>query len=231
MLTLIKATVKTAAIARVGIVLSMGLLMTGCVSVPGQDFTEFTPVQPIRMKPPAANGTIFQAGYDMAIFEDNRARNIGDIVTVLLAEQTSGTKSTDTSIAKDSNTTIAEPTLNGRTDNIGFGGTLGSSHDFGGSSDSSQSNQLSGSITVMIADILPGGNLVVQGEKWIQINQGREYIRLQGIVRPIDISAENTLLSTQIADAKISYGGKGALANANTAGWVTKFFLSPVWPF
>jgi flagellar L-ring protein precursor FlgH len=90
---------------------------------------------------------------------------------------------------------------------------------------------LKGSITVTVAKIMPGGNLYVQGEKWIKINQGDEYIRVRGIIRPTDITRSNTVLSTQLADARISYGGTGTLAQSNSAGWLSRFFLSPLWPF
>ena len=87
------------------------------------------------------------------------------------------------------------------------------------------------SITVTIAKIYPGGNFYIQGEKWIEINQGSEFIRLRGIVRPVDISTTNTILSTKVADARITYSGTGATADVNKAGWLTRFFISPFWPF
>ena len=82
-----------------------------------------------------------------------------------------------------------------------------------------------------VARVLPNGNFYVQGEKWIQINQGNEYIRLRGIIRPVDITTNNTILSTQVADARISYSGTGATAEVNQVGWLSRFFMSPLWPF
>jgi flagellar L-ring protein precursor FlgH len=90
---------------------------------------------------------------------------------------------------------------------------------------------LDGSITVTVAERLPNGNLRVQGEKRITINQGEEYIRLEGIVRPVDIGPENTVPSTQVADAAITYSGRGNLAATNRPGWLTRFFNSPWFPF
>jgi hypothetical protein len=87
---------------------------------------------------------------------------------------------------------------------------------FAGEASSNQSNSLSGSIAVQVSRVLPNGNLVVQGEKWIELNQGDEYIRLRGIIRPEDVSPTNTIPSTLVADARISYGGTGALNEANT---------------
>ena len=82
-----------------------------------------------------------------------------------------------------------------------------------------------------VADVLANGNLVVRGEKWIHINHGDEYIRLRGIVRPVDISASNTVLSTQVADAELAYGGTGQVARSSAPGWLTRFFTSRIWPF
>jgi len=84
---------------------------------------------------------------------------------------------------------------------------------------------------VTVVEVLANGNLVVQGEKWININQGEEYIRLRGIVRPSDISPDNTIASVRVANAQIQYSGDGSLADANEQGWLAKFFNSPWMPF
>ena len=82
----------------------------------------------------------------------------------------------------------------------------------------------------LVAEVLPNGNLVVQGEKWLGINQGNEFVRMRGIIRPVDITADNTVQSTQVANAQLYYGGTGALRDSNTPGWLTRFFSSPIWP-
>ena len=84
---------------------------------------------------------------------------------------------------------------------------------------------------MQVAKVLPNGNLVVQGEKWIKLNQGDEFIQLRGIIRPEDISPLNTIPSSLVADARISYGGTGIIEEANTPGWLTRFFTSPLNPF
>ena len=148
---------------------------------------------------------------------------------------TDAAKKAGTSTVKDTNVDIANPTLLGRAVTAGgvplLRNSLSSTQDFQGEGDSSQSNKLEGSITVSVAQVLPGGNLLVQGEKWIRINQGDEYVRLRGIVRPVDIRPDNTVLSTQVGNAEISYGGTGQVANANTMGWLARFFISALWPF
>ena len=88
-----------------------------------------------------------------------------------------------------------------------------------------------GSITVTVVDRLANGNLVLQGEKWLTLNQGDEFIRIRGIVRPYDIGTDNTVTSDKIANARISYSGRGTLANTNRAGWLARFFNTPWMPF
>ena len=216
------------------------LVLTGCMNSPSRQHPEYAPVEPIDYYPPvepiAPTGAIYNAAApQMVLFEDLRARRVGDILTVLLQESTDANKSSDTSLGKDSKTVIEDPLLAGKLRDFGDDNNLSfdlsSNSAFDGESESNQSNSLQGSITVSVAKVLPGGNLYVQGEKWIQINQGNEYIRLRGIVRPVDISPQNTILSAKVADARISYGGTGATADVNKVGWLSRFFISPIWPF
>ena len=108
---------------------------------------------------------------------------------------------------------------------------IAANSEFTGNGSSNQSNSLSGAIAVQVARVLPNGNLIVQGEKWLALNKGEEFIQLRGIVRPEDISATNTIPSTLVADARISYGGTGIIDRVNTPGWFSKFFNSPLNPF
>ena len=212
----------------------------GCASPPPQDTRgddNFYPAVPAPMPvPPEANhGAIFQAANAATLFEDFKARRVGDILTVVLAERTNARKSANTNTAKDSGVSLADPVLGGRP--VTRGGVpllnteIDMSRSFDGKGDAAQSNQLEGSITVTVSQVLPNGNLLIQGEKWVKINQGQEYIRLRGIVRPVDIRPDNTVLSTQIADAQVAYGGTGFVAQSNSPGWLTRFFNSPIWPF
>jgi flagellar L-ring protein precursor FlgH len=109
--------------------------------------------------------------------------------------------------------------------------SIDNNNSFDGSGDSAQSNQLTGDITVAVVRRMQNGNLLVRGQKWIGINQGREYIRIQGVVRPIDIQPDNSIDSTKVANASISYGGKGPLASANAPSLLARFFNSPWMPF
>ncbi len=205
--------------------------LNACTVVPQQSEPGYESVAPIAMVPPARNtGSLYQAGYEMVLFEDQRASRVGDIIQVLLVEQTDAAKTSKTEIDKDSKASMAAPTVFGEVlDDLGLG--VDSSSEFEGEGKSNQSNRLSGSIAVTVAQVLPNRNLVVQGEKWIQINQGGEFIRIKGIVRPSDVSSDNTVLSTHVANAKISYGGTGALNESNVTGWMVRFFMGPIWPF
>lgn len=214
------------------------LLLSGCTNTPNHSHPDYAPTEPMDYSHepvPTPTGSIYQAGQNVALFEDLKARQVGDIVTVILAESTNAAKSSDTSLDKNNSTTITNPVLAGQVRTIGGDNNLGfdlsSGSAFGGESESNQSNSLQGSITVTVAKILPGGNFYVQGEKWVKLNQGDEYIRLRGIIRPVDISANNTILSTKVADARISYSGTGATAEVNMVGWLSRFFMSPLWPF
>jgi len=185
--------------------------------------------------PPPAVGTIYNPAGSFDLFMDLRARAVGDILTILLVERTDASKESSTSTARGSSTDTGFPVIAGGP--ITHDGTqilnneMSSDTTFDGQADSSQSNRLDGSITVTVAERLANGNLLVRGEKLITINQGEEFIRLQGIVRPVDIGPQNSVLSTRVADAVITYSGRGTLAATNRPGWLTRFFSSPWFPF
>ncbi len=210
------------------------LLVTGCAT-PKRGDPEFAPAMPEQILAPAEYNAIYQPGTSMLLFEDLKARRIGDMITVVLQEQTDAEKSADTGTAKSTSTEIADPVIFGNSPthngNPLFRNSLQSEHAFDGAGESSQSNSLTGSVTVSVVQVLANGNLVVQGEKWININQGEEYIRLRGIVRPSDIRADNTISSTRVANAQIQYSGDGVLNETNGMGWLARFFNSPWMPF
>ncbi len=211
------------------------ILLAGCNTAPKRD-PDYAAVEPPAMPPqPIGNGAIYQAGYDKRWFEDLRARRVGDMVTVNLVEQTDATISNSTEVTKSSSIDVTNPTLFGRTPSFGsdlnLGFALNSSADFSGEGDNEQSNQLRGSVTVMVTEVLPNGYLRVRGEKRIGTNGGNEYVRLAGIVRPEDIDTRNSVASTKVADATLVYVGDGQVANANFMGWLAKFFISALVPF
>lgn len=219
------------------VILLSALLLHACAVVPSSDFdnTSYAPTMPSSAASvPASPGAIYRQDGSMGLFMDLRARSVGDILTIQLAEQTNATKESSTSSSRGTDIDTGFPIFAGRP--VTSGGTpilnteIGSSNSFTGAADASQSNSLNGSITVTVAERLPNGNLLVRGEKWITLNHGEEFIRIQGIVRPVDIAANNSIPSTKVADARITYSGKGTLANSNRPGLLARFFNSPWFP-
>jgi flagellar L-ring protein precursor FlgH len=206
------------------------LTLGGCSSMPeyAESYAPAMPVQP-TLAPPT-NGAIFQAGAEVRLFEDLKAGRVGDILTVQLVEQTAATTNSSTTTSRSSSASIINPTILGRqitADGIGlFDSNLGGESEFDGSGASNQSNSLQGDISVTVVERYPNGNLRIRGEKWVTLNQGKEFIQLSGIIRPYDINPNNSVLSTRIADAQISYSGKGVLAAANRMGVFSRFFNS-----
>lgn len=174
-------------------------------------------------------GSLYQEAYGMSLFNDRKALNVGDVITITLSERTVSRKSAGVNVSKSSNNSLST----GRFLDMGLGslaGDIEQTRDFTGDSDADQSNSLQGNITVTVAEVLPNGNLVVRGEKWITLNRGDEFIRISGIVRAEDISPDNTIISTRLADARISYSGSGELAEVQRMGWLTRFFNNVIWP-
>ena len=209
-------------------------VLCGCASHPVID--EFAATWPDVVEPvPANNGSIYQVGQDVQLFENSVAHRVGDTVTINLVESTAAQKSSSTKTAKTSNIDMSAPTIAGGGVKIGgrdlFSVGIDNSRKFDGSGDSQLSNKLEGFVTVTVAKRLPNGNLLVRGQKWISINQGSEFIRVQGVIRPIDILPDNSIASYKVADATISYGGRGALADANRPGLLSRFFNSKWNPF
>lgn len=218
-------------------------VLSGCASAPdmAKHDPAFAPARPVPASMNASNpGSLYQAGFGN-LYTDSRAYRVGDILTVSLSESTNATKSATTSTAKTNAVDISNPTILGSAASFDKPNALGggkgdlslamnSDTSFSGEGTSAQSNSLSGDITVSVVEVLANGYLVVRGEKILSLNQGDEYVRLSGIVRPEDISTTNTVTSNKIANAQIIYGGSGTIADANTEGWLSKF-LKKIWPF
>lgn len=213
--------------------------MAGCASMHSKkdsakeddDGTRWTQ-EPVS---PANNGAIYQVGRDVALFENPIARHVGDIVTIVLSETTNAQKSATTTTQKSTSDTLPGMSLFGSPVTIHgaqvLSGTVNDASKFDGEGTSAQSNSLTGHVTATIAKVLPNGNLYIKGEKKIWINQGQESVLISGVIRPIDVAPDNTVPSSRVASARISYGGKGAIADANAAGWLSRFFNSPWTPF
>ncbi|WP_430391058.1 flagellar basal body L-ring protein FlgH [Dyella sp. 20L07] len=222
------------AIFRISTVLALAAL-AGCVMPQPRDDHQWAATMPAESTaPPPTDGSIYHAEQGMELFNDARAHRVGDILTISLVESTQASKKATTSTSKKDSSTISAPSILGHTLKVGgqtADTSLNGNRAFDGSGDSSQSNQLTGSITVTVAQRLSNGNLLVRGEKMLAINQGQELIRISGIVRPQDILQDNSVPSTRVAAAQIAYTGKGSLADANTQGWLSRFFSSKWMPY
>lgn len=219
-------------------VLLLSALLSGCVSKPVQpDRPYYAPIKPSQLqRPKPVNGAIFDVASNIDLYGDGRAHRVGDILTIVLSEQTQSSKTAKTSTDKSSELELPRPTVLGNPLQV-FGAPLSassggeSSNTFESEGKSNMSNSLRGNISVTVHEVLPNGVMVVRGEKWLTLNQGDEYIQISGLVRPQDIGADNTVPSTKLADARIGYSGRGSVHDSNVMGWLSRFFVSPLWPF
>jgi flagellar L-ring protein FlgH len=180
--------------------------------------------------PPPSNGAIYQAGREVVLAENPIAHHVGDIVTIVLNEATTAQKNATTTTQKAN--TIAMPGTQLIGKNISWlNNNVGNSSKFDGEGASAQSDSLTGYLTATVLKVLPNGNLFIAGEKQIGLNQGKEYIRVTGVIRPIDLASDDSIPSFRVASAKITYNGKGAIADANAQSWLSRFFNSPWVPF
>lgn len=219
------------------IAVNCSLFFSGCVVhqpvAPGDPY--YAPVLSTSSQAqPPANGSLYSPNSSIDLFSDRKALRVGDIITVVLQERTSSKKSSNIGVKKDNDISQGSSTVFGTTPglgNLGLGLDVQGEREFKGEADSDQSNQLTGSITVTVVEVYPNGTLSIRGEKWMTLNRGDEFIRVSGLVRPDDVGPDNTVVSTKIANAHISYSGEGEFADSQKMGWLTQFFNGPIWPF
>jgi flagellar L-ring protein FlgH len=217
----------------------IALLLVGCSQLPKKALVEGqTSIVPQMPEIVNSSGSIYQAsqpssfGYQ-PMFEDRRPRNIGDVLTIVLQENVSASKSSSINASRNSGVNLGVKTIPKFLDGlVGRGKVdtdISGGNDFKGSGGANAKNTFSGTITVTVQDVMINGNLKVIGEKQIAINQGTEFIRFSGVVNPRTISGNNTVISTQVADARIEYVGNGYIDEAQTMGWLQRLFfnLSP----
>ena len=210
-------------------------VLGGCALVPPEPIV----TGPLTAEPPAPytvqaavpNGSIYQPTVygSYPLFEDRRPRNIGDIVTIIIQEKTNAQKRVATSTERTSDASLgwgAVPSIlpgNVSPDqefNIGGGNTME------GEGSTRADNLFTGTLTTTVVGVLPNGNLQIAGDKQIAINRGSEYLRFSGVVDPRSITGNNTVASTQVADAKIEFRSKGVMDEVQTMGWLQRFFLN-----
>ncbi len=209
--------------------------------------------QPMTAKPVVkqvvipADGAIFHAGInERPLFEDKRARNVGDILTINIVEKTSGNRKIASGSSTSSSVDANIPAVTTNIPDVVFGGAIAkflnqlfslrgsvvgdSSFKAADASSGSASEDLTGTITVTVIEVYPNGNLLVSGEKQVALNHSDEFIRFSGVVNPTSITGTNSVLSTQVADAHIEYKNAGAMNeiinDAQTFGFLGRFFKS-----
>lgn len=171
----------------------------------------------------------------LRLFQDLKAREVGDLLTIVLVENTRAKTNAKTAVTKDAGIGMGAPSIFGQS--VTYNGKsilqaeVEGTRKFGGAGDSAQSNQLDGDITVTVIEQLGNGNLRVAGEKRVRLNQGDELVQVQGIVRTADIGPDNRITSDRIGEAQIVYGGRGTLARSNAMGWLGRFFNSAAFPY
>lgn len=212
----------------------LALPLAACVTTtPSTSVHQPMTVRPPDMAVPAvANGAIFQAGYSRPLFEDRRARNIGDTLTVNIVENTSADKKSNTTTNRSSDNNFNVNNVSGLPGKSFLGAGLAANSDFkfSGDGETASNNVFTGTITVTVIEVYPNGNLLVSGEKQVGINHASEFIRLSGVVNPVYMTPTNSINSVQIADARIEYRGNGQIENAQQMGWMSRFFMN-VLPF
>lgn len=219
------------------------VLLYGCSSTPERmERFSYEPSYPMNLaqSPQSQNGSLYRPANSVNLFNDSRAHRVGDIITIKLVEKFNAKKKDEASYDKSTNADfgVSSPfrvrgggvigSVASPFENIGIG--YGSNSNFKGKSDVKQDSSVNGFVAVTVIEVIPNGNLVVRGEKWITLHDGDEKIQFAGIIRPQDIEPDNTIASTKVADVRMVYKDTGIAGDTARPGAVTKF-LSKFWPF
>ena len=206
------------------------LLLTACVTTAPPTSVQ----QPMTARPEPrnyaapANGAIYNVASARPLFEDRRARFVGDLITINIAEKTSASKNSENKTTRSESIAAAVPTVVGLPIKTLQGTSLSASdsNNFDGKGQNTSANDFTSSLTVTVIEVLPNGNLLVSGEKQIGLKEGEEFIRFSGVVNPTTITTANTVQSTQVADARIEYKANGFIDSSQVMGWLSRFFLT-----
>lgn len=197
-------------------------------------------VQPVYYQEPAPTynnpGSLYNANQYRSIYEDGRARRVGDIVTINVIEQQAGSQEVKTELKRDNTSSANFNAFFGKNSLFGipigaqplFQG--GSNSDFKGDTNTNRTNNITATLAARVINVLPDGNLQIEAVRETTLNDETQFMVVTGIIRSRDIAANNTIASTQIANAKIEYYGKGVLSQKQKPGWLSRF-LEMVSPF
>jgi len=207
-----------------------GITLAGCASVPPTNVHQpMTARAEQQARPEPRDGAIFQDGTArLLLFNDRRARFVGDTIMVTIEERLQATNTTSSNVARKGAVNAAVPAFSGVPGQTfrGLEIEASSSNSHTGSGGASSNNSLTGTIAVTVIEVFPNGNLLVSGEKQVAIGPNTEYIRLSGVVNPINVSAGNTVSSTRVADARIEFRGTGQASEALRMAWLGRLFLT-----
>jgi flagellar L-ring protein precursor FlgH len=200
------------------------LALAGCIEADKPaGFAATLPPAPTAA-PVQATGAIFNASAGYApLHYGQRAHSVGDLVTVVLVERTTTSKSASGTTQRDGSIAVTPPSAGPFAFDPGVLNS-GAGSSFNGGGDAAQTSTLRGDLTVTIAEVRPNGTALVRGEKVMQFSQGEEWVQVSGIIRLADIDQDNRIASLRIADAQITYAGKGSVQQASREGWLTRVF-------
>lgn len=204
------------------------VILTGCASAPPKPWWSSADVitQPVKH----TSGSVYAAGDSQDMFSDVSGHRVGDVITVVIDEQAVASKQASTSLNRQGSIDNSAAAIFASTNPGRYNLKAGSNNKFSGSGQAAQQNKFATTLTAMIIHVLPTGNLVISGHKKVVLDQGPEIIALRGIVRPSSIGPNNTVASSQVADATIRYTGSGAMQSVQHMGWLQRILMD-IWPF
>ena len=190
--------------------------------------------------PQQQEGTIYGSKTPLSLYSDSRARSVGDILLVKIVETSSGSKKAETTTERESTVTggisslfgvekwVADRNPNFTPSATSLNATL--TNDFEGTGETKRNSTVTATMSARVVDVNMNGNLVIQGYRDIRVNNETQFMVLSGLVRPVDISPDNSILSSHIADARIEYSGTGIIGDKQQPGWLARA-LDVIWPF
>lgn len=209
------------------------VVTSACTTTPPTNVHQPMTARPSpRFDAPSGNGAIFQAGYSRPLFEDRRARFVGDTITINITESTTASAKSNSKLDKSNTSKAGISAMAGLPGQSFLGMNLNatSSNAFNGKGEAANNNVFTGSITATVIDVMPNGNLLVSGEKQLAIGHEQEFVRISGVVNPSFVDFSNSIDSSKVADARIEYKSAGQISEGQLMGWLARFFLN-VLPF
>jgi flagellar L-ring protein FlgH len=211
------------------------LLGTGCLTTEGaKPSSSYSKPLPSSFTAPArgTEGSLWSPRMPLYYFTDIKARNVGDLVTINVVESATASKNATTKTGRTSGLSASWSGVLAKMTGqwVGDEQKVSFANDFDGKGETTRSSQLNTFISVQVIQVLPSGNLVIEGSRQVQVNNENQFINVQGIIRPEDISANNIILSTYIAEARIELAGQGVVSDKQRPGWMARI-LDWVWPF